>query len=191
MPSIAQVIQHQMIQSSINNKEENMWKEVIMPPSICLEGVRQKQKSTVSWKHDCWEPDRNVQCHKNVQHSNFSFIFFRFVTALSQYTSNDMWGSQSGEHGDFCLLGCDTIYKCFTEACWLHHQGTFIHPDDESGRNLCNIGIFLPDYMLSHPRRSSLQCTDSLQQNIRMSCNRNVSVTCRTVQQTINIIYFH
>jgi len=48
MPSIAQVIQHQMIQSSINNKEENMWKEVIMPPSICLEGVRQKQKSTVS-----------------------------------------------------------------------------------------------------------------------------------------------
>ena len=30
-----------------------------------------------------------------------------------------------------------------------------------------------------------------LSQNIRMSCNRKVSLTCRTVQQTINIIYFH
>jgi len=66
MPSIAQVIQHQMILSSMNNKEENTWKEIIMPLSICLVGLRQKQKSIVSWKRDCWEPDRNVQCQKNV-----------------------------------------------------------------------------------------------------------------------------
>jgi len=50
MPSIAQVIQHQMILSSMNNKEENTWKEIIMPLSICLVGLRQKQKSIVSWK---------------------------------------------------------------------------------------------------------------------------------------------
>lgn len=76
-----------------------------------------KTKSTVSRKHDCWEPDRNVQCQKNVKHFIFSFIFLRFITALCQYTSNDMRGSHSGEYGDFCLLGCDTINKCFTEAC--------------------------------------------------------------------------
>lgn len=167
-----------------------MEKEIIMPLSICWEGLRQKQKSTISWKHDCWEPDHNVQCQKNVKHSHFSFIFLCFITMLSQYSSNDMWASQCGEHGDFCLLGFDTIYKCFTQACWPHHQGIFIHPGDGSGRNLCK-GIFPPHYMLSHARRNSLQHTDSLHQNIRVSFNRNVSITHRIVQQTINIIYFH
>lgn len=47
MPSIAEVIQHQMIRSSMNNKEENMWEKITMPPSICLEGVRKKQKSSL------------------------------------------------------------------------------------------------------------------------------------------------
>jgi hypothetical protein len=65
------------------------------------------------------------------------------------------WGSHSNSYEDYSVLDvtlCSSVdrYQCFGRTCFIH---PIFYPEHAVSRFFWNITTYLPDYIMSHPRK--------------------------------------
>jgi hypothetical protein len=71
------------------------------------------------------------------------------INAWKQGIMSEISGSHGGTSWDVVPCSLTEIDQCFRGAVHLHHQGS------SGSKHLRDVGQYLPDYMVQHPRRQS------------------------------------